>query len=284
MSDGNRSERFPPWVKALGSIGLALAAAAVLSGLFYQIRYAQQANYGAAEYARNAAYESYKPCRVSPIAKLEQCLANAKREYDLKSNDNRRDYADLVAQQRSALWTGIMGIAALIGMALSAVGVWLIWTTFRETRRTAEIAQSNLVAYQQAERGFAHIEGVFRKKVNTAHFTHQYIFKISNPGRSGIKITRITTAHRDNGVWDWEGAYVFGGNTPQYCKVGKFVIIDGTFDLHVSPGAFVILGIIEYQSLGITELKSHFCFAANIVAPDEAKFTRLELPGMPDDT
>lgn len=144
MSDGNRSERFPPWVKALASAGLTLAAAALLGGLFHQIRYAQQAEYGAAEYARDVAYESYKPCRVAPIVKLNQCLADAKREYDLKSNNNRRDYADLVAQQRSALWTGIMGLAALIGMALSAVGVWLIWTTFRETRRTAQIAQAAL--------------------------------------------------------------------------------------------------------------------------------------------
>ena len=34
-----------------------------------------------------------------------------------------------------------MGIAALIGMALSAVGVWLVFTTFRETAKANDLAR-----------------------------------------------------------------------------------------------------------------------------------------------
>ena len=36
-----------------------------------------------------------------------------------------------------------MGIAALIGMGLSLVGVALVWTTFRETRKANEIAKAD---------------------------------------------------------------------------------------------------------------------------------------------
>lgn len=189
MPDSDRSERLPGWVKAVGYGGLCLAAAALLSGLFYQVHYAQQAEYGAAEYARNAARESYQPCRISPVAKLNECLAQAEREYRQKRNDNRREYADLVAQQRSALWTAIMGMAALIGMALSAIGVWLVYTTFRETRRSAHIAQDNLAAFKKAERGHfeIHIQSGFMADAAFVYITA----RVGNHGTSRLKVLKI---------------------------------------------------------------------------------------------
>jgi hypothetical protein len=38
----------------------------------------------------------------------------------------------------------IMGIAALIGMGLSAIGVWLVKTTFEETRKANSIARESM--------------------------------------------------------------------------------------------------------------------------------------------
>ena len=61
--------------------------------------------------------------------------------YRLDGRDKQREYEDLVSQRKSALWAMIMGVAALAGMALSVVGVVLVWTTFNETRRANEIAK-----------------------------------------------------------------------------------------------------------------------------------------------
>lgn len=43
-----------------------------------------------------------------------------------------------------------MGIAALIGMALSAVGIFLVYTTFNETRKANEIAADTAKRQLQA--------------------------------------------------------------------------------------------------------------------------------------
>ncbi|MBK6491889.1 MAG: hypothetical protein IPF97_09430 [Sphingomonadales bacterium] len=64
------------------------------------------------------------------------CIAEARQS----QRENEREEQDLAAQKVTAWWTKIMGVAALIGMGLSAVGVWLVKTTFDETRRSNEIA------------------------------------------------------------------------------------------------------------------------------------------------
>ncbi|MGF7171522.1 hypothetical protein FHS91_003222 [Sphingobium xanthum] len=78
---------------------------------------------------------------------------------------NERDEQDLVAQKRSALWAYIMGAAAVIGMCLSVVGVYLVYTTFQATREANKIGQDALMAehrprivirrvdFKQCERG-----------------------------------------------------------------------------------------------------------------------------------
>lgn len=69
--------------------------------------------------------------------------------------ENRRDEEDLGAQKISAWWAQVMGIAALIGMGLSALGVWLIKTTFNETQRANEIASDTM---QRQLRAYIKIE------------------------------------------------------------------------------------------------------------------------------
>lgn len=82
-----------------------------------------------------------KACNVIPSGETADCIRKAVSEYRFKARDNQREYSDLVAQQTSSLWTAIMGMAALIGMILSAIGVALVWRTFRETKASNQIAQ-----------------------------------------------------------------------------------------------------------------------------------------------
>lgn len=122
-------------------IGIATVAGGVGYGLAEQARYADDANYRAAEYAKHAAYKIVKSCERVGVVEQAKCLRDGAESYRLEARDKNREYADLVAQQTSALWTMIMGIAALIGMALSIIGVFLVYTTFRETRKANEISE-----------------------------------------------------------------------------------------------------------------------------------------------
>jgi hypothetical protein len=65
--------------------------------------------------------------------------------------ENEREEQDLAAQRVTAWWTNVMGVAALIGIALSAVGIWLVKTTFDETRKANEIARMSQRPWLDAE-------------------------------------------------------------------------------------------------------------------------------------
>lgn len=113
---------------------------AICSGLSKQITYDQRAADGSADYSKEAASQIEQACIGIPPPKQRPCIYKAATEYRLQASDKQREYEDLAAQQKSALWTGIMGWAALIGMGLSAIGAVLVWVTFRETRRGADAA------------------------------------------------------------------------------------------------------------------------------------------------
>jgi hypothetical protein len=89
--------------------------------------------------------------RCLPLASKEEAACiNQERE---SARQGYRDEYDLEAQRVTANWTAHMGIAAIIGMAASLIGVGLVFFTFRETQRTAEIAQANLDTYKDLEAG-----------------------------------------------------------------------------------------------------------------------------------
>jgi hypothetical protein len=159
----------------------------------------QIADNAAAEYSRHTAYQEKKACRGVVTAQLSQCRADAKAEYSQKRADNRREYDDLVAQQTSALWTGIMGIAALTGMVLSVIGVGLVWTTFEATRKANKIAMDT---FELASRPWLipRIEGDYLKlnktgfetQVGTIRYIHAQVW-IENYGDMPATIIKSET-------------------------------------------------------------------------------------------
>jgi hypothetical protein len=120
--------------------GLALLIGGVWYGLDQQSVYEQEAKDRHADYTRRAADQIERVCLARPASQKAYCIKEAVGEYRLKARDNEREHKDLVAQQTAALWAGTMGIAALLGMFLSAIGVALVYTTFRETQRAADAA------------------------------------------------------------------------------------------------------------------------------------------------
>ena len=114
----------------------AVACTSVGWGLWQQAEYEWKAQHQSAEQASYA--RDYIRDRCLSLALLDKidCATKARDEH----RAYQRDEQDLVAQKTSALWTMIMGWAATFGMVLSAVGVYLIWTTFAEARKGNAIA------------------------------------------------------------------------------------------------------------------------------------------------
>jgi hypothetical protein len=127
-------------IAVFAAFGIGALCAGVVYGLNQQVFYEQEAQRRGADYAKRAADKVKQSCFGESASEKRKCAEIEASEYRLKIRDNQREQDDLAAQQTSALWTSLMGLAALIGMALSAVGVALVWTTFNETKRTNLIA------------------------------------------------------------------------------------------------------------------------------------------------
>lgn len=137
MPNGDWFKRHSAWIAGFG--GAAALISFLIYGFVQQAGYNQYSQSQATNYAAHAAEEQKQACVGTPSSELTKCRAKAQAEYDLKANAGYRDYSDLIAQRKSALWAMIMGIAALIGMILSAIGVILVKRTFDETQRTNRI-------------------------------------------------------------------------------------------------------------------------------------------------
>jgi hypothetical protein len=149
MSESARAAQSTPKLAACALaalIGLAGIGGGISYGLLHQASYEQDARREAFDYAKHATEKKQHACRIIAKAERKTCLTEAHAEYELDTSRNRHDAADLAAQRQSALWAGITGLTALVGIALSAVGIGLVWITFREQRRT------NNLAHEEADR------------------------------------------------------------------------------------------------------------------------------------
>jgi hypothetical protein len=136
MLGSGRSEYTKAGLIAGIVISVIIAALFIIWGRLESAEYQREADYKTAEYSAYTYEKVGQSClRLSSPDKVE-CLAQARHE----RRAYERNEQDLVAQRQSALWAYIMGAAAVIGMGLSVIGVFLVWTTFNETRRANEIA------------------------------------------------------------------------------------------------------------------------------------------------
>jgi hypothetical protein len=135
-------KRKPRW--SLRETAIAVSALFLLGpvtlGITQQAGYDDAARQKTAEYARYADQDVAEACRGVANVELVHCFSDARIKAELQKRDYEHEQADLVAQRTAALWTAIMGFAAVIGMGLSVLGVYLVWTTFRETKKANEIA------------------------------------------------------------------------------------------------------------------------------------------------
>lgn len=131
--------------KITGLIATAVAAYVLFSNLTAQSDALEgEARYRSVIHRENADYRVEWVCKSAPSQ--QACIDEARQT----ARENEREEQGLAAQKITAWWTKVMGVAALIGMALSAVGVWLVKTTFDETRNANEIAINTLTTENRA--------------------------------------------------------------------------------------------------------------------------------------
>lgn len=169
----------------LGALVIAAVCALTLGyGLLESADYERQATYNAQDYAKHTGDKVAQTCVSIPPVEKAECLANAfeaQREYEYNQ-------ADLVAQRQSALWGYLMAAAAIIGMGLSAVGVALVWTTFRATKEANEIAR-------RGQRGWLEIiTQIERFSQGEKQVSASYVVTVRNVGSDVAKDVQFDAA------------------------------------------------------------------------------------------
>lgn len=264
MFGSGRGKRLAAFVASI--LGLAFVAFALIYGLSQQQHYLQTANNAAAEYARHTTYQEKKSCRGVPAVQLSQCRADAKAEYGQKRADNRREYDDLVAQQTSALWTSIMGIAAITGMVLSVVGIFLVYTTFRETKVANVIArQSAASAAADARRSRNALIAADRAIIVVEHSKQDIPdgnwtpigIALANEGKSNAYGFQIFYTLASEPVF--KAKVRFTHNDDRICADGG-TIVSRLKIRNVKNYPTYIIGFVTYSTMGDANFKSYFCF------------------------
>lgn len=184
----------------LGIVGLIYREAAVLE-TFYQ----HQADEGAHAARYGGPIHAQRACALVPLPERAECQAdeiNAARERE-------RQERDLQAQLVMSAWTRVMALTALFATMVSIIGVGLVYTTFRETRRGADAARDAVVetrrigeahgrAYLSVVRADVRIDMNNRPEAMLPNF--KVILHLSNSGATpAINVSYYCTA----GVSTW---------------------------------------------------------------------------------
>ncbi|NRD89248.1 hypothetical protein C8024_07030 [Sphingopyxis sp. BSNA05] len=155
-----------------------------------------------------------------------------------------------------ASWTKIMGLAAVLGIILSVVGVWLIWQTFAETRRAANASQNALISFREAERGQIVVNLKTGEKSTTSNLIH-FSPVLKNIGRSPVKVLRV----RSQSLTEPRLPEKFsGGNFSEfYLDAGSIhtVRINGYDNTKRYP---YIGGYVVYRCRFGLEHRTYYCF------------------------
>lgn len=120
----------------------AVLALFIAAGLWFVVSdfnsvgqwYQENADQRSQEYARHAEDEIADCARLA-LAEQVECRSKAEESKRVSQHDEQ----DLAAQKITAWWTSVMGGAAVAGMLISVIGVFLVWGTFNETKRQVRL-------------------------------------------------------------------------------------------------------------------------------------------------
>ena len=236
---------------ALGLLLAVLLCGGWISyGLLESANYERESAAKADNYARYTSDKVAESCvSISPLERVK-CLQEAE---DAKS-EYEYNQADLVAQRQSALWAYIMAAAAIIGMGLSVIGVWLVWTTFRETKRSADSAGATYDAFVALERAIIkiHLDGAGEQNGRLVIGVH-----VTNIGKSSCLVKYFASHWQTTEKCDEISAYI-GKSKHVLLPHNEIKFVDWSAPKSDEKAEF-LRGLIGYTS-PLGEHCSHFCF------------------------
>ena len=195
MSGSNRSKLAKTGLTILAVVvALSLGIWIINSGLTRDSEYQWQADDHSDEYAAYTQEQIRKACLLPSGIYEANCVAEKRHEY----REDRREERDLVAQRKSANWAYIMGAAAVLGMVLSAVGVVLVWITFRETRKANEIAvqlgQIQAKAYLQFKLSALSLHDSRPNTPDVGYAGPRFVVTMDNTGATPARDIKMTVS------------------------------------------------------------------------------------------
>ncbi len=147
--------------------GLIVAGLFALVAIIIIIQLARvwewEIDYDASRNAANYATDAKNDISAKCLGLTAQARDDCEDKINDAARSNQRDEYDLAAQQTMALWTAIMGGMSVLGVGLSGLGIYLIWQTWIDTRKSAESSQDTLKAFMTKERA-----RVFHKEMTFA--------------------------------------------------------------------------------------------------------------------
>lgn len=253
-------------------IAVAFCTAAIGFGLSKSWEYQRQADDNRAEYAKYTSEKITKSCVGLAAPEKIKCQYES---FDAQ-RENNANQQDLVAQRQSALWAFIMGAAAVIGMALSAVGVWLVKATFDATHeaniiqeraiKNAEVdAQEARNALIDAERAIITLVSVVRThEISSVGDTVTLLVALKNVGRSGAKAFEVAFCVSDVAVYKRRRTYV--RRFSETCMADQAISLDKIEIKRKSISQKYVIGYVAYRTIHGAEFKTYFCYqnASNI--------------------
>lgn len=263
MSDSNRGGNDTIGLRRWLWPAIIFAVSVLCVGGIQHWIYYDDAQRSAATHSRDAHNHITTECRVSDAA------PSCEREISQAARDSQRGEYDLYSQKAMALWTAIMGAMAVVGIALSGVGVYLIWRTWDATREAAENSRKTLNSFIAKERAIikaTRADFHFRRGISPENG-----FKISflNIGLSVGWITEVGWQYSFKEAW-----------LPEPIKTvdtRKIVIPPGSREIsgHLSIDEFPsdpcwLMGYAKYTTLEDKHLTCYFYF--KITQGDEPAF------------
>jgi hypothetical protein len=252
MSDSNRGGRdqdqLKSWLFQAVIWSIAVVVCVSISSCVYQ----NNASNHAADRARDAQNNIAAECVAG--SGYEECARKIKHA----ARADQRDEYDLSSQQIMATWTWVMGSAAVLGIALSGIGVYLIWQTWDATREAAANSRKTLGAYIAKERAYLQVEAAREKHgTNALHPSVGFVISTKNLGLSAGTINRYCYQYVEE--YGWHPRRLIEVAVSDLVPPDR-ATISPMLPFTTKSRAFTLLGYLDYTSLEEIKGRAHFCF------------------------
>lgn len=172
---------------------------------------------------------------------------------------------NLAAQQSVSLWTRVMGLMAVAGAVLSALGIFLVWQTWTETRRAATTSERTYDAFISLERARLNVVVHYLGGQGPNHFGFQVL--ATNVGKATAVVTQFLWADRASSDFAEIEAFLLPPvhiviPTTETKILGAF-----NFTAEQLQARPYLGGMVRYGSALGLDHKAYFCFQLESKGP-----------------